>query len=559
MDEIKEKIIRHVQDDEKIVTYKGLSLSLAISIPDSRKYLLEYYEENKDSLDASFVLTGKTAKGIEIKIVKSDKLEQEKNKFDLLFSTLIYSVQQKDKLTDDHQLYNVDVEAVQTARRTQHRYCQILYKGGVQMTDDEMAELKKRMAGNAGIQMAGSSGSTVVNNSLFSKKPKQEPRKPFFGKNAVSSNKNNAPKSSTPKASKFSFNVKSEPGKPSPSNKPTCKKKAKQAKKKGGKITDAEKITEAEKLTQNDIDDEMDFLDDMILSNKSNSQEANNDDSKSAKKEENDKEVEDKEKSPNSKENKKEATKVKESPPNKKMKMEQKTPSNGKKEKTPKAKKGAKTPIDNSEEPMETEENENKVENKKKSYDESCVIPATPTPEKKSSKAILKKLSNKKRRAVIESSSSSNESEMDVSPEVVPQEKSRKKKRVRTVGRIPGQVWKESGEYLPDDDDVIDDGDVTPKTPKSKKVAKPEKKTPNFGSVKLAGGKSKKRVMQSRTYLDDDGCMVTEKNWVEVDCSDGEQEVKKSPVKKPVVAKKPPVKQIKKQSSLMSFFPKKAV
>merc|ERR1712096_94928 len=226
----------------------------------------------------------------------------EKSKFDLLFSTLIYSVQQKDKLTDDHQLYNVDVEAVQTARRTQHRYCQILYKGGVRMTDDEMAELKKRMAGNAGIQMAGSSGSTVVNNSLFSKKPKQEPRKPFFGKNAVSSNSKNAPKSSTPKASKFSFNVKSEPGKPSPSNKPTCKKKAKQAKKKGGKIT------EAEKLTQNDIDDEMDFLDDMILSNKSNSQEESNGDLKSAKKEENDKVAEDKEKSPNSKENKKESS-----------------------------------------------------------------------------------------------------------------------------------------------------------------------------------------------------------------------------------------------------------
>ena len=35
--------------------------------------------------------------------------------------------------------------------------------------------------------------------------------------------------------------------------------------------SEAKKTSEAEKLTQNDIDDEMDFLDDMILSNKSNS------------------------------------------------------------------------------------------------------------------------------------------------------------------------------------------------------------------------------------------------------------------------------------------------
>ena len=70
------------------------------------------------------------------------------------------------------------------------------------------------------------------------------------------------------------------------------------------------------------------------------------------------------------------------------------------------------------------------------------------------------------------------------------------------------------------------------------------------------------------TYVDDDGCMVTEKKWVEVsdegDSPDEKPEKKKVPVQKPVQAKKPAKaqapakKQAKKQSSLMSFFTKKS-
>jgi len=171
MDEIKENIIRQVEDDEKILTYKGLSLAMAISIPDGRKFLLEYYEENKGKLDASFLLTGKTAKGIEMKLVSSSKLDEEKSKFSELFSTLIYSVQLKNMLSDKYQLYNVDVDAVETARRTQHRYCQITYKGGVQMSDDEMQKFRTKMRENAGIKTDGSDQNPI--NSLFAKKTKK--------------------------------------------------------------------------------------------------------------------------------------------------------------------------------------------------------------------------------------------------------------------------------------------------------------------------------------------------------------------------------------------------
>ena len=67
------------------------------------------------------IFTGKTAKGVEMKLVSSSKLDEEKSKFSELFSTLIYSVQLNNMLSDKYQLYNVDVDAVETARRTQHR------------------------------------------------------------------------------------------------------------------------------------------------------------------------------------------------------------------------------------------------------------------------------------------------------------------------------------------------------------------------------------------------------------------------------------------------------
>merc|ERR1719376_791351 len=97
-----------------------------------------------------------------MKLVSSSKLDEEKSKFSELFSTLIYSVQLNNMLSDKYQLYNVDVDAVETARRTQHRYCQIVYKGGVQMSEDEMLKFRTRMRENAGIKTDGSTPSPII-------------------------------------------------------------------------------------------------------------------------------------------------------------------------------------------------------------------------------------------------------------------------------------------------------------------------------------------------------------------------------------------------------------
>ena len=73
------------------------------------------------------------------------------------------------------------------------------------------------------------------------------------------------------------------------------------------------------------------------------------------------------------------------------------------------------------------------------------------------------------------------------------------------------------------------------------------------------------------TYVDDDGCMVTEKKWVEIsdegespddkkvlDAKVDKKFPDKKQVKKPAKAQMPVKKQAKKQSSLMSFFSKKS-
>ncbi|KAK0177256.1 hypothetical protein PV328_001328 [Microctonus aethiopoides] len=82
------------------------------------------------------------------------------------------------------------------------------------------------------------------------------------------------------------------------------------------------------------------------------------------------------------------------------------------------------------------------------------------------------------------------------------------------------------------------------------------KKSPSPPPVQNINGKRKVRKLVDKTFMDDDGYLVTKKEHVYESCSDDDanDEPKKIPEQKKIV--EPPVKTIKKQTTLTNFFKK---
>ncbi|CAG5094435.1 Oidioi.mRNA.OKI2018_I69.XSR.g13553.t2.cds [Oikopleura dioica] len=102
------------------------------------------------------------------------------------------------------------------------------------------------------------------------------------------------------------------------------------------------------------------------------------------------------------------------------------------------------------------------------------------------------------------------------------------------------------------------------KKKKEKKEIKEETPVTKFGTAKVKPGKVMKKVQKKRTYVDDEGNMVTEKYYVEVevDPSEIEEEAKAKPAPQkiqsaPKPAAKKTVAKPKHQPSISSFFMKK--
>ncbi|XP_042314783.1 DNA polymerase delta subunit 3 isoform X2 [Sceloporus undulatus] len=128
------------------------------------------------------------------------------------------------------------------------------------------------------------------------------------------------------------------------------------------------------------------------------------------------------------------------------------------------------------------------------------------------------------------------------------------------------------------DDEVVPE---SPATPEEKKISpEPEpavKPKPDPVNMETAPGEKKrrrKRVLKSKTFIDEEGCIVTEKVYESESCTDSEEEFRS----KPPVAPKPPAGAIRKepkeekkgtkkgaamaskanrQASIMGFFQKK--
>lgn len=120
MDELYlDNIDEYVNDHNKIVTYKWLSLTLGVHVNTAKQMLFHYLDhkrrETSAQLHATYLVSGKFVDNGQashkVSVVREDKLEDVKSKMSLIVSVHVYSVQ-KALLKDSGPLYSVDYDAV---------------------------------------------------------------------------------------------------------------------------------------------------------------------------------------------------------------------------------------------------------------------------------------------------------------------------------------------------------------------------------------------------------------------------------------------------------------
>ncbi|KAL6103782.1 pold3 [Pungitius sinensis] len=133
MDELYlDNIDEYVNDQDKIVTYKWLSLTLGVHVNTAKQMLFHYLDhkrkESSAPLHATYLVSGKFVdngqSSHKVSVVKEDQLEDFKSKMSLVVSVHVYSVQ-KALLKDSGPLYSVDYDAVKDNLKDCSRYSAI--------------------------------------------------------------------------------------------------------------------------------------------------------------------------------------------------------------------------------------------------------------------------------------------------------------------------------------------------------------------------------------------------------------------------------------------------
>ncbi|XP_062342042.1 DNA polymerase delta subunit 3 [Osmerus eperlanus] len=127
-----DNIDEYVNDHNKIVTYKWLSLTLGVHVNLAKQMLFHYLEqkrrESSTQLHATYLVSGKFVENGQashkVSVVREDQLEDVKSKLSLTVSVHVYSVQ-KAELKDSGPLYSVDYDAVKENIKNCSRYSAI--------------------------------------------------------------------------------------------------------------------------------------------------------------------------------------------------------------------------------------------------------------------------------------------------------------------------------------------------------------------------------------------------------------------------------------------------
>ncbi|XP_061879571.1 DNA polymerase delta subunit 3 [Entelurus aequoreus] len=151
MDELYlDNIDEFVNDHNKIVTYKWLSLTLGVHVNTAKQMLYHYLDnkrkESSAQLHATYLVSGKCVDNghasHKVSVVREDQLEDFKSKMSLIVSVHVYSVQ-KALLKDSGPLYAVDYDAVKDNLLSCSKYSAIRCPDAVPMSSLERKPVRE--------------------------------------------------------------------------------------------------------------------------------------------------------------------------------------------------------------------------------------------------------------------------------------------------------------------------------------------------------------------------------------------------------------------------------
>ncbi|XP_056149407.1 DNA polymerase delta subunit 3 isoform X2 [Lampris incognitus] len=147
-----DNIDEFINDHNKIVTYKWLSLTLGVHVNIAKQMLFHYLDhkrkESSAQLHATYLVSGKFIENGQtthrVSVVREEQLEDVKSKMNLTVSVHVYSVQ-KAVLKDSGPLYSVDYDAVKDNLKNCSRYSAIQCASAVPMSSAEVEQAREKM------------------------------------------------------------------------------------------------------------------------------------------------------------------------------------------------------------------------------------------------------------------------------------------------------------------------------------------------------------------------------------------------------------------------------
>ncbi|XP_067331317.1 DNA polymerase delta subunit 3 isoform X2 [Channa argus] len=186
MDELYlDNIDEFVNDHNKIVTYKWLSLTLGVHVNTAKQMLYHYLDykrkESSAQLHATYLVSGKFVDNGQashrVSVVREDQLEDFKSKMSLIVSVHVYSVQ-KALLKDSCPLYSVDYDAVKDNLKNCSRYSAIRCASAVPMSSVELRQVRETQRAPT---TETENKKSDMNGDASSSKPSTKPPKGIMG------------------------------------------------------------------------------------------------------------------------------------------------------------------------------------------------------------------------------------------------------------------------------------------------------------------------------------------------------------------------------------------
>ncbi|XP_029931373.1 DNA polymerase delta subunit 3 isoform X2 [Myripristis murdjan] len=187
MDELYlDNIDEFVNDHNKIVTYKWLSLTLGVHVNVAKQMLYHYLDhkrkESSAQLHATYLVSGKLVENGQtshrVSVVREEQLEDVKSKMSVTVSVHVYSVQ-KAGLKDSGPLYSVDYDAVKNNLKNCSRYSAIRCASAVPMSSAEVQQAREM---ERAVVPEPQNAKTVMNgHASVASKPSTKPPKGIMG------------------------------------------------------------------------------------------------------------------------------------------------------------------------------------------------------------------------------------------------------------------------------------------------------------------------------------------------------------------------------------------